>query len=820
MVGAFTMGTLLRRFPRDLRNNLGKYLGIFLLLVVSIALVAGFLSAASSISKIIEEMPDKYTIEDGQFSTSFKANDKAIDAIEELGCTVYESFNMDLPAVKSKSDSSEETDFTLRIYNNRTEVNLAAYCEGNQPSASDEIAVDRVFASNAGISVGDTIEVAGKTMTVSGIMTMPDYQALFEKNSDFVFNALTFTVAEVSPEVFADFAQDNSVTYTYSFVTDNRSMALSDRVDMEKDIVAALSDNNVAISSLIDSSNNQGIGYPADDIEGDSSMWETLMFLLIIIMAFVFVVLTSATIEEESSVIGTLMSMGFKKGEILLHYMALPTFVGLLGAVFGNVLGYTLMADPMKDLYYNSYSLPPYAATWDWYVFIVTTVVPVVLLIVITFIGLLRKLRFSPLQFLRHELGRGGTRRGVKLPSFLRFSSRFRIRVFLRNLPHFATLFVGVGFASMLLLFGLSVMPTMDNYANSLKNTMVAQYQYTLKSPLELNGTDDQRDAYAAAEKLTETEDLSDLPLAELMDLMSKASTIDEDATPINTLPNDQGVIDQAEKYAVYSLKIDRSGDAGQEEVTVYGIEDDSRYFNKDVSNGKTVVGFGLADKLGLDTGETYKFFDEYTDKTYQLTVDDIEGEETAMCVWLSLDSFNEMFDNDSDYFNAYASNEPLDIEGAYLASELTPADMDKIGNQMTNSMGDMMNMLVAVSVMIYLILMYLLIKTVIDRSARSISYMKVFGYRNGEIDRLYLTPITVTVVVSLVATIPILIAALTALFKSMLMDMNGNIPIYVPLSAMATVVIVGFLVYLVVAFLHARSIKKVPLSLALKVQE
>ena len=190
------------------------------------------------------------------------------------------------------------------------------------------------------------------------------------------------------------------------------------------------------------------------------------------------------------------------------------------------------------------------------------------------------------------------------------------------------------------------------------------------------------------------------------------------------------------------------------------------------------------------------------------------------MCVWLSLDSFNEMFDNDSDYFNAYASNEPLDIEGAYLASELTPADMDKIGNQMTNSMGDMMNMLVAVSVMIYLILMYLLTKTVIDRSARSISYMKVFGYRNGEIDRLYLTPITETVVVSLIATIPILIAALTALFKSMLMDMNGNIPIYVPFSAMATVVIVGFLVYLVVAFLHARSIKKVPLSLALKVQE
>ena len=78
---------------------------------------------------------------------------------------------------------------------------------------------------------------------------------------------------------------------------------------------------------------------------------------------------------------------------------------------------------------------------------------------------------------------------------------------------------------------------------------------------------------------------------------MSKASTIDEDATPINTLSNDQGAIDQAEKYAVYSLKIDRPEMLVRKKGPCMALKMIRAIFNEDVSNGKTVVGFGLADK-------------------------------------------------------------------------------------------------------------------------------------------------------------------------------------------------------------------------------
>ena len=72
---------LTKRFPRELRNNLGKYLGMFLLLALAIAFTTGFLVAASSIEVIGNDMRDKYNTEDGHFATTFEADKNAIEAV-------------------------------------------------------------------------------------------------------------------------------------------------------------------------------------------------------------------------------------------------------------------------------------------------------------------------------------------------------------------------------------------------------------------------------------------------------------------------------------------------------------------------------------------------------------------------------------------------------------------------------------------------------------------------------------------------------------------------------------------------------------------
>lgn len=844
------MTPLAKRLPRELRRNIGKYLGIFLLMCGSIALTSGFLLAAHSIGCLIDGMRDDYTIEDGRVTTSFEATDEQLKAAEDAaedvgGVTLYKNFSID--AIIKKASGDDGTKRTLRTYAHRTKVDIASYCEGRQPKADDEVAIDRVFATNNDLAVGDRIELEGRTYTICGIMTQPDSQALFLNNSDFTVNTITYGVAEVTDAGFAALEDAGGApAYTYSFTFNDRDLSTADRTDAEQDMVEALADADARVDDLIDDDSNQGIGYARDDVDGDSMMWTTLLNIIIVIMAFVFVVLTDATIEEESAIIGTLLASGYRRREIVLHYLALPAIVGVLAALLGTALGIAFFTEPMRGLYYGSYSLPPFQVYWSWEIFVKCAVVPAAALILITLVGLLRKMGKTPLQFLRHEAsGKSGTKRGLQLPERMGFVSRFRLRVFLRNLGNFATLFVGIAFGSLLLLFGLAILPTMTHYADNLETSLVAEHQYTLKAPLELKGTAEERGQWAALERLQsvdgallsavqnasdELDDAADALGCDrdtVIDLIDKASRIDadnDDIHPVNTTDNGAAKIAQAEKYAVYQLQYDRGNGNGEEAISVYGISPNSRYWKGlNVGDGRVAFGGGLLDKFGWSEGQKVELRDKYKAQDYSLEYagkDCAWGSKSDMNIYMSIEDFNELFGNDAAYFNGYVSDEKLDLDARYFAGDTTPDDMRAVGDQFIGMMSKMIGMMIGLAVFIFLLFMYLLTKAVIDHSARSISYMKVFGYRDGEISHLYIRSITLCVAASLVLSLPVIIGSLTAIFRSMLLSYNGNIEIYVPAWSMAVCVGIGFATYLIVALLHMRSIKRVSLAEALKVQE
>lgn len=192
--------------------------------------------------------------------------------------------------------------------------------------------------------MGDTVALNGVEFHVVGIMTLADNQALFQSNSDFTVNTLSFGAAEVSSEGFKALENTGFLpSYTYSYRFADRNLSVADRVDIEKDMVSALSDAHANVTDLTDVDSNQGIGYAKDDVSGDSAMWMTLLYIIIVIMAFVFVVLTSGMIEEESAIIGTLLASGYRRRELVAHYLARRAS-WLAAAAVGNVVGFTLMS--------------------------------------------------------------------------------------------------------------------------------------------------------------------------------------------------------------------------------------------------------------------------------------------------------------------------------------------------------------------------------------------------------------------------------------------------------------------------------------------
>ena len=79
---------------------------------------------------------------------------------------------------------------------------------------------------------------------------------------------------------------------------------------------------------------------------------------------------------------------------------------------------------------------------------------------------------------------------------------------------------------------------------------------------------------------------------------------------------------------------------------------------------------------------------------------------------------------------------------------------LTKVSRQLTVSMGGMMNLINGFAIGIFIVLIYLLSKIIIEKNAQSISMAKILGYTNGEIGKLYIWSTTIVVVICLLLSL------------------------------------------------------------------
>ena len=104
------------RFLRDLRDDLGKYVVIALLMIFTIGFVSGFLVADGSMVRAYNESFTKYNVEDGNFRIQRRMNKAQWKSVEGLGLYLYELFYREFEL---------DNGSTLRVYQNRDQVDLA-----------------------------------------------------------------------------------------------------------------------------------------------------------------------------------------------------------------------------------------------------------------------------------------------------------------------------------------------------------------------------------------------------------------------------------------------------------------------------------------------------------------------------------------------------------------------------------------------------------------------------------------------------------------------------------------------------------------------
>ena len=761
---------LFKRLPYILKDEIAKYLIIFLFMAGSIGLISGFLVADGSMIKAYNDSFDKYNIEDGHFRLNDSLSKENKKTLEKENVTIY-NLNYNEEEVGSSS--------TIRLFKPRNKVNQVCIMDGKLPKNKNEIAIDRMYADNNNYQVGQTIKVGKKKLKITGLVALSDYSALFSKNSDLMFDAIKFGVGIVSDEGFESF-KDAKIYYNYAWTYNEK---VDNEVNASNDFLNVLVKNVSGIDDYIPQYANQAIHFTGDDMGGDEAMMTVLLYIIIGILAFVFAITTKNTIESEAPMIGTLRAMGYTKKEMLVQYMTLPILVSLVACIVGNILGYTYFKDVMAGMYYGSYSLPTYQTRWNANAFLLTTVIPAILMFVINAVLISGRLRLSPLRFLRHDFAKKGKSHAVRLPNF-RFFSRFRLRILLQNKSSYFTLFLGIIFANILLLFGMMMKPLLSHYQTEAVENMLADYQYILNVPDPI----DEDDEYT------------------LMGIVQKLLT-----PSLKT--NTEGV----ETFALTSLKNIPKNREG-ESISVYGIQKDSKYVSAELFENGVTISDGYAEKYGMKVGDTLELKEPYEDKTYSFEVKSIYAYPGALAVFLPMDVFCEKFEHPEDYFNGYFSNEPItDLEESYIATKITEDDMTKISRQLNVSMGEMFQLINVFSIVLFMLLIYLLTKLIIEKNTTSISMVKILGYENREILSLYLTATTWVVIVSIGVSLIIASALIRQIYVIMLSEYSGWLTYYIDPAIYGKMYLMGLAAYAVIAVLQFRHIQKIPMDEELK---
>lgn len=742
---------LIKRLPRELKSEFGKYLVIFLFFVMVIGFVSGFLVSSASMKVTFNETFEKYNVEHGNFELIYEADEELIETLEKEDVTIYENYYIE--------KDTKDFESTLRMFKKREEVNLECVLEGALPTKQGEIAIDRVYAQNNGVAIGDTLKVGFKELQVTGYVALPDYSTMLSSPSDMMFDANMFGIGIVTEETFDNFGK-GGFHYSYSWKYKESPNSDAEAKELSEDFLEVLAEHAMVVEYIPEYA-NMAIHFAGNDLGNDYMVMMVFLYIVVAIIAFIFAITTNNTIAKESTVIGTLRASGYSRGELLRHYMTMPVLVTLFSALVGNVLGYTYFRTVAEAMYSASYSLTTYKVLWNADAFVKTTIVPVFLMIVINYMILVRKLRLSPLKFIRRDLSKSQKKKAIRLNTKIGIMKRFRMRIIFQNMPNYIMIFVGIFFANVILLLGIAFPSLLNKYEDDIADNMICDYQYILKAPADTE-------------------------------------------------------VEGAEKYCAGSLTY-VAENGRQEDATLFGVIPDSEYIDLELEDDKVYISDAFSEKYHITEGDTVEL-KEFGGKKYCFEVKGIYHYPSSLAIFMSQEHFNETFDYEEDYYSGYFSNTELDdIDEMYIATEITVADMTKTSRQLIDSMGSMMDMLFGFGVVMFMLIIYLLSKIIIEKNAQSISMTKILGYTNNEIGRLYIMSTTIVVILSVIVTLPLVDHLMKYACIVMTSNFSGWFPYYVPSYAYVAVVAAGILSYAVIAFMQFRKVKKVPMDMALK---
>lgn len=202
---------LKKRILRDLKSNFFRYFALIVLIIVGIFIVVSMAGAAEVIIKGTDDRKITCNTEDGEFNVFIPLSESQISDFKDEGIELEAMFSI---------DSELDNGSVLRIMENRDSINLINVEKGNVASDNDETLIEKRYAEEHNLNVGDKIKISGKEYTICGTGSVPDYEMPLRKMSDSSIDSSSFGLAFFTSDEYNNIMKSSgqmAEDYTYAY---------------------------------------------------------------------------------------------------------------------------------------------------------------------------------------------------------------------------------------------------------------------------------------------------------------------------------------------------------------------------------------------------------------------------------------------------------------------------------------------------------------------------------------------------------------------------------------------------------------------------
>ena len=840
---------LRKRFPRQIKADFFRLGSLFLVIALCMYSVISLIDAAEVIIRGTQKNQIDSCLEDGQFTVFNALTDSQLQAIKETGVTIEPHISYDL----TLDDGS-----VIRVFKNRELIDKVVLDKGKEASLDNEIVLEKRYCEKKGISVGDKLNIGGEDITVTGIGSSVDYDAVLRKLSDTAVDSNVFGTGFTSEDGFnhlKNIGKAGTEELTYAFLLkdavssddlkemikgfdfDYKTVDDPYYLEMLEDTYGKKDEITDGIKELTDGAKELNDG--ANELKEGAEKLYTGAEALKMVAPNLYDGIgelkegTDELNDGTKELYDGVLELKEKSDELIDEVFTESP---------NNLTAFLLSEDNLRvggaagDIEINK---------------LVGMVAGIVVIVLFTYVLSV---------FVIHQIQEESSTIGALYALGVKKKDLIRHYIFMPTVISFLGGALGAAFGLSGIGSEWQMSDSFNYYSIPAFEKVIPPYLivYALVMPplvsvivnfLVINKSLS-RTALSLIRNEQKISKSKDIPLPD-MPFMRKfkiRQMLRERRIAVTVVIGmaisllifmlglncyvlcksigERSSLDTRYKYmytykypskevpgggeACFATTLQKESFGYTLDVTVMGIDDDNPYIQVKPIKGKNkvVASDAVAEKYGLRVGDKLILTDKAEDMDYCFTVEKIVPYCVGLTVFMDIESARELFNKDEDFYNVVMADKELNIEEGRIYAVTTKADVDKASGIFVDLMAPLFTLLMIMSSVVFCLVIFLMTSVMIDKASFGISLMKIMGFNKKEVKKLYLDGNKVVIMLGALISIPIAKLITDKMFPMFVSNVACGIPLsfkwyYYPIIWIAIMVFYSLVSFLLTGKLN-----------------